>query len=94
MKHLVLILIVILPFVSDAQTKRRRMKKKVSYAQGTLFGYWGYNRSGYSNSNIRFTGPGYDFTIKNAIAHDNPEKFSGVYFNPSKITIQKIIENT
>ena len=63
------------------------MKKKVSYAQGTLFGYWGYNRSGYSNSNIRFTGPGYDFTIKNAIARDNPEKFSGVYFNPSKITI-------
>lgn len=74
------------PFVADAQHKR--MKKKDSYAQGTLFGYWGYNRSGYTKSNMRFVGPGYDFTMAGARANDNPEKFSAsVYFNPSKITI-------
>jgi hypothetical protein len=64
------------------------MKKKVSNSNGTLFGYWGYNRSFYTNSNIRFVGPGYDFTLSGSKAHDNPEKFNpGVYFNPTKITI-------
>lgn len=80
------VLIVSLPFASDAQHKR--MKKKVSYDAGTLFGYWGYNRSAYTKSNIRFAGPGYDFTLANAVAHDNPSPFdASVYFNPSKITI-------
>ena len=74
--------------VSPVLAQHKRMKKKVSYAEGTLFGYWGYNRSGYSKSNIRFVGPGYDFTLKGSVARDNPSPFDGsVYFNPNKITI-------
>ena len=75
-----------IPLVSNGQYKRK--KNKVSYASGTLFGYWGYNRSGYTKSNMRFAGPGYDFTLKGARAYDNPEKFNAsVYFNPNKSTI-------
>lgn len=86
MKWIILIALIVLPSFADAQHKR--MKKKDSFAQGTLFGYWGYNRSGYSNSNIRFAGPGYDFTLKGAAAKDNPSPFStGVYLNPSQLTI-------
>jgi hypothetical protein len=86
MKKLIILLLIFVPFVIVGQGHGKK-KKKVSYAQGTLFGYWGYNRSGYTKSNLTFTGPGYDFTLAGAVAHDNPEKFSGVYFNPSKITI-------
>lgn len=85
MRIFLFVLLMILPFASDAQHKR--MKKKVSYAQGTLFGYWGYNRCGFTKSNMHFVGPGYDFTLGNAVAHDNPEKFGRAYFNPSQITV-------
>jgi hypothetical protein len=89
MKNCVIILLLFAtPLVANAQKKYKRKKSKVSYAQGTLFGYWGYNRSGYTKSNLRFVGPGYDFTLQGAIANDNPEKFNAsVYFNPNKITI-------
>lgn len=85
MNKLIIILLILIPFVSEGQ---KRMKKKESSATGTLFGYWGYNRSAYTKSNMRFVGPGYDFTLANAKAFDNPEPFdASVYFNPSKITI-------
>lgn len=85
MRLVLFALLLILPFVSDAQFKSK--KKKVSYAQGTLFGYWGYNRSGYTKSNMRFVGSGYNFTLGGAAAHDNPEKFGKAYINPAQITI-------
>ncbi|MFN5912082.1 MAG: hypothetical protein ACK45H_12155 [Bacteroidota bacterium] len=63
-------------------------KPKKSVARGTLYGYWGYNRSGYTKSNIRFVGPGYDFTMNGSVAHDNPTPFKpSVYFNPKLITV-------
>lgn len=84
MKSLVVVLLLLMPFIANAQ----KGKRKISYAKGTIYGYWGYNRSGYTKSNMRFVGPGYDFTLKGAEAYDNPEKFdASVYFNPSKITI-------
>jgi hypothetical protein len=49
---------------------------------------WGYNRSRYTRSDITFKGPGYDFTLYNSKAHDNPEKFDPkIYANLFKITI-------
>ena len=86
MKKVLVILLLLIPLMSDAQHKR--MKKKVSYAKGTLWGYWGYNRSGYTKSNIRFVGPSYDFTLQGAVAYDNPEEFNfTVYFDPKQITV-------
>lgn len=85
MRIVLFTLLVLLPFASDAQYKK--LKKKVSYAQGTLFGYWGYNRCGFTKSNMHFVGSGYDFTLGGASAHDNPEKFGRAYVNPSQITV-------
>ncbi|MBC8110374.1 MAG: hypothetical protein H7Y04_04875 [Verrucomicrobia bacterium] len=56
--------------------------------KGKFYFQWGYSREKYSKSDIRFTGPGYDFTAKKAIARDDPEKFTlDKYFNPVKLTI-------
>ncbi len=79
---LFIVLLVIVPMISTAQ-----IKKKVSYAKGTIFAHWGYNRYGFTKSDLRLIGPGYDFTLAGAEAHDRPEKLSGVYFDLSKITI-------
>lgn len=86
MRGIIVLMILIMPLVANAQGFKRK-KQKVSHAQGTLWGYWGYNRSAYSRSNIRFVGPGYDFTMTGARAHDNPSKGIEQYVNPLKITV-------
>lgn len=85
-KILTIGLLILLVFPAAAQ-KRKYGRKKESDAKGTLFFYWGYNRSFYTKSDIRFQGNGYDFTMANARAHDNPAKLSWDYVNPAKITI-------
>lgn len=85
MKYLI-VLVLFLPIAAQAQYKSKKPKR--SDGQGTLYGYWGYNRSAYTRNDIRFVGPGYDFTLQGSQAHDNPSPFSPkVYFNPSKITV-------
>ena len=74
LKVLFILLLVLGPLTVSAQHKR--MKKKDSKAQGTFFGYWGYNQSAYTKSNIRFVGPDYDFTLNGAVAKDRPTGFS------------------
>ena len=54
--------------------------------------YWGWNRSNYSNSDIRFWGEGHDVTFSNVQASDrqtevNADNLFGTYFNPSLFTI-------
>lgn len=89
MKHIILcitlVFITMPAFIATAGPKPK--KNKVSTIAGTLFFHWGYNRSWYTKSDIHFQGSGYDFTMANATAHDNPEKFGKVYFNPAKLTI-------
>ncbi|MBM9548566.1 hypothetical protein JWG40_16190 [Leptospira sp. 201903074] len=49
---------------------------------------WGYNRSYYTQSDINFRGPGYEYTLKSVNAKDKPESFrADVYLNPSKFEI-------
>lgn len=56
--------------------------------KGSFYFYWGYNRSAYTKSNLTLVGPGYNFTLNDLSASDNPELFNPkVYFNPRKITI-------
>ena len=73
MKRLILFFLILIPLFSFGQ---KRMKKKVTHDKGTIFGYWGYNRDVYTNSNMNFVGPGYDFTLAGVEAKDNPEEFS------------------
>lgn len=88
MKNIVLVMMLLSTLSVVAQSKWKSAKKKNSYGKGTMFLYWGYNRSGYTKNNMRFVGPGYDFKMDGTTAYDNPEKFSAkVYFNPSTLTI-------
>lgn len=49
---------------------------------------WGWNRSNYSNSNIKFKGDDNNFTLKKVVAKDRQSDFSiNEYFNPTKATI-------
>lgn len=62
--------------------------KTRTYQQKSAFIYWGYNRTHFTKSSIQFRGDGYNFTMKNATATDNPEAFSfDSYFSIDKITI-------
>ena len=55
--------------------------------KGQMFVFWGWNRAGFTNSDIRFKGAGYDFTLENVVAHDRPSPLSLDYINPGKISI-------
>ena len=58
------------------------------HAQGSLFFYWGYNRSAYTRSNIRFEGPGYRFELEDVIARDRQTPFDAdTYLHPTTFTI-------
>lgn len=83
--RLLLICCLLFPMVAFSQSGKN--KPKTSFARGTMFAYWGYNRSWYSKSAINFIGPGYDFTLKGSRATDNPAPFNfGTYFNPKNIS--------
>jgi hypothetical protein len=57
--------------------------------KGSYYITWGYNRSSYANSDIRFVGPGYDFTLLNAKALDFPTPIRDfkTYINPELLSI-------
>lgn len=56
--------------------------------KGGFYFYWGWNRGGYSKSDISFKGQNYDFVLKNVQAKDRQSKFTfGEYLNPKTITI-------
>ncbi|MFZ1516096.1 MAG: hypothetical protein WAT21_11890 [Saprospiraceae bacterium] len=56
--------------------------------KGKLYVFWGWNRTAYSKSDIRFNGNNYDFTLRNVKSIDKKTKFDlNTYFNPSKATI-------
>jgi hypothetical protein len=57
-------------------------------AKNQFYVYWGYNRSAYTQSDLTCVGQGYNFTMNDLQASDNPERFNPkVYFDPKKITI-------
>ncbi|AZB22765.1 hypothetical protein EG338_12265 [Kaistella haifensis] len=55
--------------------------------KGQMFVFWGWNRAGFTNSDIRFKGAGYDFTLENVVAHDRPSPLSLDYVNPGSLSI-------
>ena len=49
---------------------------------------WGYNRAYYNTSDIHFQGEGFDFTLLDANAIDDPEPFDvDIYLNPKRFTV-------
>lgn len=66
--------------------------KSKLHEKGDFYLYWGYNRSGYTTSDIRFTGPGYDFTLEDVGAHDRPTEVTlENYAKPANITIPQYV---
>jgi hypothetical protein len=60
--------------------------------KGDFYFYWGYNRAAFTKSDIKFKGPGYDFTLKDVVAYDRPTDFdAGLYFNPASMTIPQYV---
>lgn len=57
-----------------------------AHNNGKFYLYWGWNRGYYTNSSIRFTGNDYDFTLYNAVAHDEPSKLDLDYIHPKRVT--------
>lgn len=81
-----IILLVVLSVIS-INVQAQFTSKKKSTAPGTLFFYWGYNRSIYTPSTIRFIGPGYDFKLKGVEAVDRPSTNLNEYINFNSFTV-------
>ncbi|CAM1362034.1 conserved exported hypothetical protein [Tenacibaculum sediminilitoris] len=82
-----LMLMVSVSIIAQERNEEIVQKKKVTN-KGKLFVYWGWNWASYSNSDIRFKGANYDFTLQNVKAQDRQTKFSfNDYFNPGRVTI-------
>lgn len=70
-------------FAQDAAPSIERKSNK-----GRMYIFWGWNRGWYTNSDIRFTGKDYDFTLNDVKAFDRQSEFdAAVYFNPNQMTI-------
>jgi len=62
-------------------------EKYTAHNKGKFYFYWGGNRESFSNSDINFTGDGYNFTLYDVEAHDKPKGWHIDYVNPSRLTI-------
>ena len=70
------------PYKAEKKEKPLPLSNK-----GQVFVFYGWNRGAYSNSDIHFSGNGYDFQLNNVSARDKPTKFGIVYFDPSWFTV-------
>ena len=62
-------------------------KKNKVVNKGKFFVYWGWNWASYTDSDIRFKGNNYDFTLRNVKSRDTPSEFSfKKYFGITNIT--------
>lgn len=73
--------------VSGKMIAQEPVEEKITN-KGKFYVYWGWNRGTYSNSDIRFRGDNYDFTLSDVTANDRPTKFGlNPYFRLDRITI-------
>lgn len=81
-KNIFLLAILITVSVNAQENQQKKVSNK-----GKFFAYWGWNWASYSNSDIRFKGENYDFTLQNVKASDTPTKFSFKnYFGITSLT--------
>ena len=62
-------------------------EKYTAHNKGKFFVFWGGNRENFSNSDINFSGNGYNFTLYDVTAHDKPKGWHVDYVNPGRMTI-------
>lgn len=86
-KILILFVILIsLPVISQEVQGTPEKSKKIN--KGKMYVMWGWNRGFFSNSDIQFKGPDYDFLLHDVTAQDRIVEFSFYnYLHPGRITI-------
>ncbi len=86
--NILLILLILIPLNGIGQKGQKySYKKKFGTQKNAMYISWGYNRALYTLSDITFHGPDYDFTLRDAAAHDRPVRNYKTYFNPATISI-------
>jgi hypothetical protein len=81
-KHLTLFLILFALSINAQEEQKKKVSNK-----GKIFMYWGWNWASYTDSNIRFKGENYDFTLQDVEAQDTPSKFTfKKYFGITNMT--------
>jgi hypothetical protein len=81
-------LIGILFFLFLSTTIQAQEVETAKTNKGEIYGFWGWNRGWFTNSDIHFTGDAYDFTLTDVVATDRQTAFdAGVYFGITTITI-------
>lgn len=55
--------------------------------KGKFYFFWGYNRAAYSHSNMNFKGDGYNFSINDIRATDDPTPLTSEYIQPNELTV-------
>ncbi len=74
--------------VSLSPAIRNMDTRELFSRKGKFFFFWGYNRAAYSNSDIHFKGDGYNFTITNITAKQEPVGHDFLtYIKPNTFTI-------
>ncbi len=74
------------PVAGKAESAKKETRE-IYERKGKFFLFWGYNRSAYSHSDIRFKGDGYNFTINDIRATDDATNPSSVYIKPNTFTV-------
>ena len=84
----IILLVLFFSFSSvSAQESNVDFKKNKLTNKGKFFVYWGWNWASYSDSDIRFKGSDYDFTLSDVTAQDTPSKFTfSKYFGIKNLT--------
>lgn len=81
---------ILLTFAQTENTETNPIIKEVKSPltkKGQIFVFYGWNRAAYTNSDIRFSGNGYNFQLDKVVAHDRPTPFGLVYFDPAWFTV-------
>lgn len=84
-KSIVGICLLFVVFNINAQNSKTELYTKSN--KGKFFMSWGGNRAKFSDSDIHFRGPGYDFTLSDVKASDKPKGWHIDYINPGRMTI-------
>lgn len=71
----------------QSHSQNYSFKRKFGTQQNAMYFYWGYNRSIYTKSDIRFYSDSYDFILFDAKASDRPTGDFRTYVNPSTISV-------
>lgn len=87
MHKLLLTFSFLISFIGFSQDSKPTSGKYTAHNKGKMYIYWGGNRDSYTNSDIRFKGANYDFTLYDVAAVDRPKGWHIDYINPAKMTI-------